>query len=58
METRVAAINYIKTLSENDRQKVKEMLSRGIICGADWARQNGINPMLFSDELRLVFGGK
>ena len=58
METRVAAINYIKTLSDNDKNKIKSMLGHGIICGADYARQNELDPQVFSDELRLVFGGK
>ncbi len=58
METRVAAINYIKSLSEMDKEKVKSMLSHGIVCGADYARQQGIDPLLFADELRLIFRGK
>mgnify|MGYP007070317351 CR=1 FL=1 len=58
METRVAAINFIKSLSESDKVKIKSMLSHGIICGADFARQNELNPAVFSEELKLVFGGK
>lgn len=58
METRIVAINYIKSLSESDKEKVKSMLSHGIICGADFARQNGLDPQLFSNELKSVFGGK
>ena len=58
METRAAAINFIKSLSESDKERVKSMLSHGIICGADFARQNEIKPAVFSEELRLVFGGK
>ncbi len=58
METRIVAINYIKSLSESDKEKVKSMLSHGIVCGADYARQQGIDPLLLADELRLVFRGK
>lgn len=58
METRQAAISYIKTLSESDKKKVRDMLSHGILCGADYARQNEIDPLSFSEELKLVFGGK
>ena len=58
METRIAAINYIKSLSLKDKEKIKSMLSKGIICGADFARQNGLDPQLFSNELKSVFGGK
>ena len=58
METRAAAINFIKSLSESDKERIKSMLSHGIICGADFARQNEIEPAVFSEELRLVFEGK
>lgn len=58
METRVAAINFIKSLSESDREKIKTMLSHGILCGADYARQNELDPQTFSEELKAVFGGK
>lgn len=58
METRVAAINFIKSLSESDKDKIKSMLSHGIICGADYARQSELDPQIFSDELKLVFEGK
>lgn len=58
MEIRVAAINFVKSLSESDKSKIKSMLSHGIVCGADFARQNEIDPAVFSEELKLVFGGK
>ena len=58
METRVAAINFIRSLSESDKDKIKSMLSHGIICGADYARQNELDPSVFSAELKLVFEGK
>lgn len=54
----MAAIKFIKTLSSIDKEKIKTMLGHGIICGADYARQNGIDPIVFSEELRLVFEGK
>lgn len=58
METRAAAISYIKSLTESDKERIKTMLSHGIMCGADYARQHNIEPALFSQELKLVFGGK
>jgi len=58
METRVAAIDFIKSLSKTDKEKIKTMLEHGIICGADYARQCGLNPQLFSDELKEVFKGE
>ena len=58
MEVRQIAINFIKTLSENEKQKLKTMLSHGVLCGADYARQNEIEPVQLNEELKLVFGGK
>ena len=58
MEMREAAVVFLRTLSEDDRQRIKNMLLHGIVCGADFARENELNPMQFADELRLVFGGK
>lgn len=57
MEIREAAVKYIKTLSLSDKEHIKAMLSHGVICGADYARQHEIDPISFSDELKLVFGG-
>lgn len=58
MDTRKAAIKFIKGLSASDRQNVKEMLSHGVTCGTDFARRHDIPPMSFSDELRMIFSGK
>lgn len=58
MDIRQIAIGYIKTLSVDDRGRVKDMLDHGIICGADYARQNELDPSVFSAELKLVFEGK
>lgn len=57
METRELAVNFIKSLPYSDREHVKEMLSHGVTCGADYARKNGIEPAVFSNELKAIFGG-
>ena len=49
------AINYVKTLTPGEREHVRDMLSHGIICGADYARMNGIAPTEMSRELRQIF---
>ena len=46
MEVRQIAINFIKTLSPNDKEKLKVMLTHGITCGTDYARQNEIEALL------------
>lgn len=58
MEVRQIAINFIKTLSSNDKEKLKVMLNHGIICGSDYAKQNGIEPIQLTEELKLIFEGK
>lgn len=58
MEVRQIAINFIKTLSPSDKEKLKVMLTHGITCGADYARQNEIEPLQLTEELKLIFGGK
>ena len=55
MDTRSVAIAYIKTLTPGEREHVRDMLSHGIICGADYARMNGIAPTEMSRELRQIF---
>ena len=57
MDIRQIAIGYIKTLSLDERNRVKDMLDHGIICGADYARMNGVAPTELSRELKLIFGG-
>ena len=58
MEVRQIAINFIKTLSPTDREKLKTMINHGITCGTDYARQNEIEPLQLTEELKLIFAGK
>ena len=58
MEVRQIAINFINTLSANEKEKLKIMLAHGITCGVDYAKQNEIEPLQLTEELKLIFGGK
>ena len=58
MDVRQIAIDYIKSLSENEKEKLRVMLEHGITCGADYARQNEIEPVQLTEELKLIFKGK
>ena len=58
MEVRQIAINFIKTLSNNDKEKLKVMLAHGITCGVDYAKRNEIEPLQLTEELKLIFEGK
>ena len=40
-EIRQIAINFIKTLSLADKEKIKTMMNHGIICGSGYAIENG-----------------
>lgn len=59
METRNIAIAYIKQLpSIIYKDKLKQMIEHGVICGADFARQHGITPEQLTNELKLIFKGE
>lgn len=55
---RVVAINFLKTLSKEDKEKLKIMISHNIQCGRDYSIMNGIDVEQFNNELKLIFGGK
>lgn len=57
MSIRKQAINLLKQFNKNDRDKLKVMLDRGIICYTDYALAHGIDPYMFSAELKAVLGG-
>ena len=58
MEVRQAVINFVKTLSQNEKAKILEMLNHGIICGAKKYLQKYLDTMdvsfreMAKDELR------
>ena len=58
MEVRKVAIQYIKMLSPEQKNKLKTMLNHGIVCCADYARKNNIEPCELTKELIEIFGGK
>ena len=58
MKTRQVAINFIKTLSTAEKDKMKTMLAHNVLCGTDYARKNEIEPVQFTNELKLIFEGK
>lgn len=58
MDVRQIAIDFLKSLTAAQRDRVREMLGHGIVCGADFARENCIEPAQLSEELKLIFAGK
>lgn len=57
-DIRVIAVNFIKKLKDTEKEKLKVMLNHGIVCGADFARENEIEPYQLTHELKLIFEGR
>ena len=59
MDMRNIAVAYIKQLSSiKEKEKLKNMVEHGIICGADFARKHEITPEQLTNELKLIFKGE
>ena len=55
MNLRQQAVNYIKSLSEQERNNLKQMVINGATCCITYAEKNNINPQLFNQELKKIF---
>lgn len=58
MNVRECAINYLRTLSTQDKERVKKMMGHRVICGFGYAKKNNVDPILFNDELKSLLGGE
>lgn len=54
MEIRKVVVDYIKTMNTKDKERLKVMLSHGIVCGAGFANERGIDVTFFNNELKSV----
>lgn len=54
-DIRITAVKYIKSLSDSDRQSLKNMIKNGITCCISYAKENGINKIAFNNELKAIF---
>ena len=54
---RQIAVNFIKTIPEQDREKMFTMVKNGIITGSDYARENNITPEQLTNELKVIQEG-
>lgn len=52
---REIATRYIKSLSNSDRESLKNMINNGITCCISYAKSKGVNTMAFNDELKAIF---
>ena len=57
MSIRKQAISLLKTFTQRDRDKLKAMLDKGIVCYTDYAIQHHLDPYQFSAELKAILGG-
>lgn len=51
-------VSFIKTLSPSEKEGMRTMMRHGILCGMGYAKANGIDPVLFNEELMAVLGGE
>jgi len=58
MEIRSVAINFIKSLTKNQKEKLKIMLEHNVVCCSDYAKKYEVRPEDLTNELKLIFGGK
>ena len=54
MDTRKVIVDYIKAFDTKDKERLKVMLSHGIVCGAGFANEHGIDVTLFNKELKSI----
>lgn len=54
MEVRKVVVDYIKTMNVKDKERLRVMLSHGIVCGAGFANERGIDVAIFNKELKSV----
>ena len=47
-------VEYIKGFDSKDKKRLKVMLSHGIVCGAGFANEHGIDVKLFNNELKSI----
>lgn len=58
MDIREHAISYIKTLSYEDKIKMKTMLEHNIMCCLGYSKAHNLDPVLLNQELKSILGGK
>lgn len=57
MDIRNYAIDYMRNLSSSEKDKLRTMLSHGIVCGTGFAKNNNIDVTLFNAELKSILEG-
>lgn len=58
MGMREIAIGFIKNLSVYDKEKIKEMINHGVVCGLGFAKKNNVEPSALNEELKSIFKEK
>lgn len=47
-------INYIKSLTSFEKEKLKVMLKHNIVCGSGFAKFHNLDIVKFNNELKLI----
>lgn len=55
MSIRLLAVEFLKSLSEEQRNKLKTMVENGVQVGIDYANRNGITPEQLTNELKAIY---
>lgn len=54
MDIRKVIVDYIKPFDSKDKERLKTMLSHGIICGAGFANEHNVDVVFFNSELKKI----
>ena len=55
MDIRQIAVKYIKSLSEQDRKALKEMVFNGVQVAQDYAKRHNVTSEQITSELKAIF---
>ena len=58
MDIRSYAIDYIRNLTTSEKDRLRTMLSHGIVCGVGYAKKNNVDAILFNNELKSILEEK
>lgn len=55
MSIRLLAVEFLKSLSDEQRARLKTMVENGVQVGIDYANRNGITSEQLTNELKAIY---
>lgn len=55
MSIREIAVKYIKSLSQPERNALKNMVEKGLVCCHSYAKKHNLTPEMLTNELKAIF---